>query len=42
MIIQVTWSGDIADNGTQITVASNDANFYDGASLITCTTTFWF
>ena len=31
----VTWSGDIADN-TQITVASNDANFYDGASLITC------
>jgi len=31
----VTWSGDIADN-SQITVASNDANFYDGASLITC------
>ena len=31
----VTWSGDIADN-TQITVGSGDANFYDGASLITC------
>ena len=31
----VTWSGDIADN-SQITVASNDANFYSGASLITC------
>ena len=31
----VTWSGDIADN-SQITVASNDANFYNGASLITC------
>ena len=31
----VTWSGDIADN-TQITVGSSDANFYDGASLITC------
>ena len=32
---QVTWSGDIADN-TQITVGSGDANFYSGASLITC------
>ena len=32
---QVTWSGDIADN-TSITVGSGDANFYDGASLITC------
>ena len=32
---QVTWSGDIADN-TQITVASSDANFYSGSSLITC------
>ena len=32
---QVTWSGDIADN-TQITVSSDDANFYSGASLITC------
>ena len=32
---QVTWSGDIADN-TQITVGSSDANFYSGASLITC------
>ena len=31
----VTWSGDIADN-TQITVGSGDANFYSGASLITC------
>ena len=31
----VTWSGDIADN-TQITVASSDANFFDGSSLITC------
>ncbi len=32
---EVTWSGDIADN-TQITVGSGDANFYSGASLITC------
>jgi len=32
---QVTWSGDIADN-TQITVASSDANFFSGSSLITC------
>jgi len=32
---QVTWSGDIADN-TQITVGSGDANFFSGASLITC------
>ena len=31
---QVTFTGDLADN-TQVTVASSDANFYDGASLIT-------
>ena len=31
---QVTFSGDLADN-TQVTVASSDANFYDGSSLIT-------
>tara|TARA_R100000388_G_scaffold9740_1_gene8491 strand:- start:1 stop:2901 length:2901 start_codon:yes stop_codon:yes gene_type:complete len=31
---QVTFTGDLADN-TQVTVASSDANFYDGGSLIT-------
>ena len=31
---QVTFTGDLADN-TQVTVASSDANFYDGSSLIT-------
>ena len=31
---QVTFTGDLADN-TQVTVASSDANFFDGASLIT-------
>jgi len=31
----VSWSGDIADN-SQITVASDDANFFSSASLITC------
>ena len=31
---QVTFTGDLADN-TQVGVASSDANFYDGASLIT-------
>jgi len=31
---QVTFSGDLADN-TQVTVASSDANFFDGSSLIT-------
>ena len=30
----VTFTGDLADN-TQVTVASSDSNFYDGASLIT-------
>tara|TARA_B100000900_G_scaffold296040_1_gene254599 strand:+ start:1475 stop:4468 length:2994 start_codon:yes stop_codon:yes gene_type:complete len=31
---QVTFTGDLADN-TQVTVASSDANFFDGSSLIT-------
>jgi len=31
---QVTFTGDLADD-TQVTVASSDANFYDGSSLIT-------
>ena len=31
---QVTFTGDLADN-TQVTVASSDANFFDGFSLIT-------
>jgi len=30
----VTFTGDLADN-TQVTVASSDSNFFDGASLIT-------
>jgi len=32
---EVTFTGDLADN-TQVSVASSDANFYDGASLIIC------